>query len=104
MRTVIWISAGVIGLIVIAGLGGLVFLKTAANGFSARADPSALETIANCQHHRRKIAWHLQATKEGAFRSRFGNMPSPSTAEPSYDRESRKTCPGGGLESRLTSR
>jgi mono/diheme cytochrome c family protein len=46
MRTVIWILAGVIGLIVIAGLGGLIFLKTAANGFSARADPSALETMA----------------------------------------------------------
>jgi mono/diheme cytochrome c family protein len=43
MKNLIWFVAGVIAAVVVAGLGGLVFLKTGANGFSARAQPSALE-------------------------------------------------------------
>ena len=43
MKNLIWFVAGAIAAAVVAGLGGIVFLKTGANGFSARAQPSALE-------------------------------------------------------------
>jgi mono/diheme cytochrome c family protein len=46
MRNLIWFAAGGVGILVIVGLGGLIFLKTGANGFSARSDPSFLETFA----------------------------------------------------------
>jgi mono/diheme cytochrome c family protein len=46
MRNLIWFVAGAIALAVIVGGGGLIFLKTGANGFSARAQPSALEHFA----------------------------------------------------------
>ena len=46
MRNLIWFVAGALSLVVIGGVGGLVFLQTRANGFSARAQPSALETFA----------------------------------------------------------
>ena len=46
MRNFIWFLAGAIALPVIAGAAGFIFLKTRANGFSARAQPSVLETIA----------------------------------------------------------
>lgn len=45
-RNLIWFSAGAIAVVVAVWLGGLVFLKTRANGFSARAEPSLLETFA----------------------------------------------------------
>ena len=38
--------AGAITLAIVLAAGGLVWLKTAAHGFSARAEPSALETFA----------------------------------------------------------
>ena len=41
MRNLIWFVAGAIALAVMVGVGGLMFLKTGANGFSARAQPSA---------------------------------------------------------------
>ena len=46
MRSLIWFLAGVIALPVIIGGAGLIFLKTRANGFSARAQPSVFETMA----------------------------------------------------------
>ena len=45
-RNLIWFAAGVIAVVVVGGLGGLIFLKAGANGFSARAEPSFLETVA----------------------------------------------------------
>lgn len=45
-RNLLWFAAGAVAIVVLVGLGGLIFLKTAANGFSARAEPSLLETLA----------------------------------------------------------
>ena len=45
MRNFIWFLAGAIALPIIAVAAGLIFLKTRTNGFSARAEPSTLETI-----------------------------------------------------------
>ncbi len=45
-RNLMWLAAGAIGVVVLVGLGGLIFLKTGAHGFSARSDPSFLETFA----------------------------------------------------------
>ena len=46
MRNLIWFVAGAIALAVVVGAGGLIFLKTSAQGFSARAQPSGLERFA----------------------------------------------------------
>ena len=46
MRNLIWFVAGAIALAVMVVGGGLIFLKTGANGFSARAQPSVLESFA----------------------------------------------------------
>lgn len=46
MRTFIWILGGAIALAVIVLGAGLIFLKTQVNGFSARAQPTAFETMA----------------------------------------------------------
>ena len=46
MRKLIWFAAGAIGILVVLALGGLMFLKLGANGFSARSDPSFIETFA----------------------------------------------------------
>jgi len=46
MRNLIWFLAGAIALTVVIGGGGFIFLKTRANGFSARAETSSLEKIA----------------------------------------------------------
>src|SRR5258708_29349821 len=46
MRNFIWFLAGAIALPIIAGGVALIFLKTRANGFSALAQPSVVETIA----------------------------------------------------------
>ena len=46
MRNIIWFLAGVIAVGVVVGFGGLMFLKLGAKGFSARAEPSLLETFA----------------------------------------------------------
>ena len=46
MRNLMWFAAGAIAVPVVLGLGGLIFLKTGAHGFSARSDPSFLETFA----------------------------------------------------------
>src|ERR1700693_5022975 len=43
MRNLIWFVAGAIALAVIVIGSGLIFMKTGANGFSARVQPSALE-------------------------------------------------------------
>lgn len=43
MRNLIWLLVGAIALTVVVGAGGLIFLETGANGFSARAQPSGLE-------------------------------------------------------------
>ncbi|MDP9171020.1 MAG: c-type cytochrome [Acidobacteriota bacterium] len=45
-RNLMWFAAGAIGLAVAVGLAGLIFLKTGAEGFSARSQPSFLETFA----------------------------------------------------------
>lgn len=46
MRTLIWLVAGVLTLTVIVVGAGVTFLKTRANGFSARAQPTAFEIMA----------------------------------------------------------
>jgi len=43
MRKPGWFAGGAVAGVLLAAAGGLVFLKTRANGFSARAKPSALE-------------------------------------------------------------
>jgi len=45
MKNLIWFIAGAITLVLAAGGAGFIFLKTHANGFSARAQPSAIETV-----------------------------------------------------------
>ena len=44
MRKLIWFLSGALALIVLAAAIGVVFLKTGANGFGVRAQPSVLET------------------------------------------------------------
>ena len=44
MRSFMWFLAGAIALVVVAGSGGLIFLKMRADGFSARAQPTVLES------------------------------------------------------------
>jgi mono/diheme cytochrome c family protein len=46
MRNLIWFAVGAIALAVVVIGGGLIFLKTGANGFSTRAQPSVLEGFA----------------------------------------------------------
>ena len=46
MRSLIWFLGGAIALVIVVCGGGLIFLKTHANGFSARAQPSVLERFA----------------------------------------------------------
>src|SRR5262249_40163753 len=46
MRKLLWFVSGAIALIVVLALGGITFVKTTANGFSARAHPSAIEELA----------------------------------------------------------
>ena len=43
MRSLIWFLAGAIALVFVVCSAGLIFLKTRANGFSARAEPSVIE-------------------------------------------------------------
>ena len=45
-RHLLWFVSGALALVIAAGLGGLIFLKMASNGFSARAEPSFLEQLA----------------------------------------------------------
>jgi mono/diheme cytochrome c family protein len=44
MRKLGWFAGGAVAVVMLAAAGGFVFLKTGANGFSARAKPSGLET------------------------------------------------------------
>jgi len=46
MRKLIWLLAAAITFVVVIAVVGFMFLKTRANGFSARAQPSALEEFA----------------------------------------------------------
>jgi len=46
VRRLVWFLAGAVSLVIAAGGAALVYLKTGANGFSARAQPSAAETLA----------------------------------------------------------
>lgn len=43
MRSLIWFLAGAIALVFVVCSASLIFLKTRANGFSARAEPSVIE-------------------------------------------------------------
>ena len=43
MRQLVWLLLGICSVMVLAGVCGLIFLRTA-RGFSARAEPSAIET------------------------------------------------------------
>ena len=54
MRSLIWFLAGAIALVIVVCGGGLIFLKTHVNGFSARAQPSVLERFA--ARHARAMA------------------------------------------------
>ena len=46
MQKLVWFLAGAITLVAAIAVGGLIFLKTRANGFSARMQPSTLEASA----------------------------------------------------------
>ena len=46
MRKLFWFVSGAVMLGLVLVLGGFIFLKTGANGFSARAHPSAIEEYA----------------------------------------------------------
>ena len=46
MRKLAWFVSGAMVLIVLLALGGFIFVKTGANGFSARAHPTAIEEFA----------------------------------------------------------
>lgn len=46
MQRFVWLLAGAVGLAIVTAAAGLIFLKTSANGFSARSRPSALEEFA----------------------------------------------------------
>ena len=59
VRNTFWFAAGGLALLVIACVGGLLFLKTGSNGFSARADPSFIETFTARQA--RKMAMPAEA-------------------------------------------
>lgn len=45
MRRLRWFLSGVVALALVGGAAGYIFLKTRANGFSARARPTALEAV-----------------------------------------------------------
>ncbi len=59
MQKLVWFLAGAIALVAVAGVGGLVFLKTRAQGFSARLQPSGLEALA--AREARAMAWPANA-------------------------------------------
>src|SRR5260370_2431770 len=46
MRSLIWFLAGAMAVAAAVGVGGLLFLGTKANGFSARERPSLIERLA----------------------------------------------------------
>jgi mono/diheme cytochrome c family protein len=46
MQKLLWFVSGAIAVVVVLALGGFIFLKTGANGFSARAHPSTVEELA----------------------------------------------------------
>lgn len=46
MQKVLWFFLGTITLAVVVAAGGLIFLKTGADGFSTRSQPSAMERFA----------------------------------------------------------
>lgn len=45
-RNLLWFAAGAFAVFIVGGLGGVIFLKAGSGGFSARAEPSFLETVA----------------------------------------------------------
>ena len=59
MQKFVWFLAGAIALITVVGIGGLIFLKTGADGFSARMQPSVFEAVAARQA--RAMAWPADA-------------------------------------------
>ena len=46
MRNLICFFGGAVALVLVVAVSGIIFLRTRANGFSARAQPSAFETFA----------------------------------------------------------
>jgi mono/diheme cytochrome c family protein len=46
MRKLIWFLTGAAAVVLVVAVAGIIFLKTRASGFSARAQPSLLETFA----------------------------------------------------------
>jgi mono/diheme cytochrome c family protein len=59
MQKLVWFLAGAIALVAAVAVGGLVFLKTSAQGFSARMQPSVLEALA--AREARAMAWPANA-------------------------------------------
>ena len=57
----------------------------------------AVHLISNCQHLRRKIAWHLQAEKNGGLPESVRQYALPSREEQSCGRASRRTYPDGEM-------
>lgn len=85
MRNLIWFVAGAVALAVMVSGGDLVFLETGANGFSARVQPSALETFAARQA--RAMALPAGAPSYGYWCCWCCNA----------------SCPGFGVEHRIPS-
>jgi pyruvate/2-oxoglutarate dehydrogenase complex dihydrolipoamide dehydrogenase (E3) component len=67
MRGLIWFLAGAIALIIVVCGGRLIFLKTHANGFSARAQPSVLESWAARQARAMPLPPVLEITRTLAY-------------------------------------
>ena len=55
MRRLVWFGVGAATLAVVVAAVGLIFLQTGANGFSARAEPSAVERFV--ARRTRAMAW-----------------------------------------------
>ena len=73
MRTLLWFISGAITLIVLLALDGFIFLKTGANGFSARVHPSSIEEIRRANSSRHGAAAGCQREKEPS--AKFARCP-----------------------------
>jgi mono/diheme cytochrome c family protein len=61
LRNVAWFLAGAVACVIAIAGGGIIFLKTRANGFSARAQPGALERWAARQGRSMALPADLKA-------------------------------------------
>jgi mono/diheme cytochrome c family protein len=77
MQRVVWFLSGAIALIVLVCGGGLIYMKTHADGFSARAQPGALER------------WAARQVRAMATPAAAKELTNPVTASPDILAEAR---------------